>query len=273
MNDYHLHSFLCKHGEGEIYEYVEAAIGQGFAEIGFAEHIPIPGLDDPDGRMRPDEFPIYLNDINEARKKYPEIKIRLGIEADYMPERLDYLREFLLAHPFDFVIGSVHFLGEWDFTNPAHADRIDEFGVNETYQAYYRLLARAADSGLFDVIGHLDIPKKFGRLPTVDLTDEIDQVLAIMKERGLALDVNTSGLRKPIKEIHPAKNILQRACEIGVPVVIGSDAHRPAEVGYFIKETYALIQEIGYKQVCVFEKRKMLLVPIDEIQYSQSTIS
>jgi len=273
LNDYHLHSYLCKHGEGEIYEYVEAAIAKGLQEIGFAEHIPIPGLDDPDGRMLIDEFPIYLHDIREAQEKYPEITIRLGIEADYMPKYLDFLSEFLATYPFDFVIGSVHFIDDWDFTNPAHEHRTETFGVDNMYRAYYKLLAEAAENDLFDVIGHLDIPKKFGHRTTADLSDEIDHVLKTIKEHDLALDVNTSGKKKPVNEIFPSPEILEKAYSYDIPIVIGSDAHRPRDVGFYLPETYALVRKIGYTSTCIFEKRERQSVPIHEIHYSQSTIS
>ncbi len=256
MNDYHLHCYLCKHGEGEIHDYVEAALAKGLREIGFAEHMPVPGLHDPDGRMSMDEFPIYLRDVAEAQRNFPNIKIRLGIEAEYMPARLDFIRAFLLQYPFDFVIGSVHFLDDWDFTNPAHAHLFPKYGVDEAFQAYYRLLAEAAASGLYDVIGHFDIPKKFGHVPGKDLTEEIETALQVIKKGNLALDVNTSGLRKPVKEIHPSPAILRRAFALDIPIVIGSDAHSPKEVAYNFEETHSLVREIGYKHACSFEKRQ-----------------
>ncbi len=263
MNDYHLHSYLCKHGEGRIRDYVEAALAKGLREIGFAEHMPVPGLYDPDGRMTIEEFPVYLHDVAEAQRSYPDIKIRLGIEAEYMPSRLDFIRDFLAQHPFDFVIGSVHFLDDWDFTNPAHAHRFPDYGVDETFRAYYRLLAKAAASGLYDVIGHFDIPKKFGHVPAQDLSEEIERALQIIKKENLALDVNTSGLRKPVREIHPSPAILRRAFALGIPIVIGSDAHHPKEVAHHFAETCTVIREIGYQQACTFAQRKRLLVALD----------
>jgi len=263
MNDYHLHCYLCKHGEGEIQEYVAAAIAKGLQEIGFAEHMPVPGLRDPDGRMTIDEFPIYLRDVAEAQRRFPNIKIRLGIEAEYMPSRLDFIHSFLDQYPFDFVIGSVHFLDDWDFTNPAHAHKFPDYGVDATFRTYYRLLTDAAASGLYDIIGHFDIPKKFGHVPDGDLAEEIEVALLAVKRANLALDVNTSGLRKPVKEIHPSPAILRRAFALGIPIVIGSDAHSPKEVAYQFEETYALVKEIGYERTCTFAGRKRQFVRID----------
>ena len=91
MVDYHVHSVLCRHGDGEILEYVESAIDKGLSEIGFAEHIPIPELDDPTGRMQMQEWDTYVKDVTNAQQKYPEITIRFGIEADYLPAHMTFI--------------------------------------------------------------------------------------------------------------------------------------------------------------------------------------
>ena len=122
--DYHLHSRLCRHGDGEIYEYVEAAIEKGLSEIGFAEHIPVPDLDDPTGRMVIEDWDVYVKDVFDAKAKYPEIDIRFGIEADYLPGFMEYIEKFVHNYTFDYVIGSVHFIDDWDFSNPAHWHRL-----------------------------------------------------------------------------------------------------------------------------------------------------
>ncbi len=264
MNDYHLHTYLCKHGEGHVQDYVQAALQRGLSEIGFAEHIPIPGLDDPDGRMLLDEFEIYQSEIEKAQKDFPDIKIKMGIEADYMPKYMPFIESFLKQHPFDFIIGSVHFIDDWDFTNPAHAEKMNTFGVNETYRSYYRLLNEAANCGLYDIIGHFDIPKKFGKFASCDLTPEIETALDAIKKNNIALDVNTSGIRKTVGEIHPSPDILKKAFMRDIPVVIGSDAHRPQEVAFHFNETVALLTGIGYQHTVSYEKRKPKLTLITD---------
>lgn len=254
---------MCRHGEGHIYEYVETAIERGFDEIGFAEHIPIPGLHDPDGRMLIEEFPIYLQEIRDAQKKYSGITIRLGIEADFIPRYLDFVAKFLSEYPFDFVIGSVHFIDDWDFSHPDFIEKYHTFGIDETYKAYYNLLAEAASTGLFDVIGHFDQPKKFGHQPIADLTGEIENALSIIHEKNLVLDVNTAGKRKPVGEIYPSEDILRRAHELGIPVILGSDAHRPEDVGSHFSEARELLLRVGYKQQCAFRNREGILFPIE----------
>lgn len=256
LNDYHVHSHLCRHGEGKISEYVAAAVIQGMTEIGFAEHIPLPQIDDPDGRMHWSDFPLYYKEIEAAQKAFPEITIRIGLEADFFPEYVDYLSRFIADYPFDYIIGSIHFLGDWNFDHPKYVGRYHDYGIDSVYRDYYYLLRQAAGCGLFDIIGHFDLPKKYGYLPTIDLTDEIEMSLLEIHNNGLALDVNTSGLRKPSGEIYPSASILRRAKELDIPIVLGSDAHNPQEVGWHFQEVIALLREIGYTKIHSFEKRQ-----------------
>ncbi len=261
MIDYHIHSRLCRHAEGEIYQYVEAAIERGIREIGFAEHIPIPGLDDPTGRMVIEDWAVYVSDVFSAREAYPEITIRFGIEADYLPEFLPYVEDFLRAFPFDYVIGSVHFIGDWDFSNMAFRHRLQEIGVHELHRRYYALVSEAAASGLFDIIGHFDLPKRLaGALPE-ELTDVRDEALAAVRRAGLALDVNTSGLRKA-DDIYPAPPVLEQAFRLGIPITLGSDAHRPDEVAADFAPTVDRLKTIGYRDCLGFSQRKSYMVAL-----------
>ena len=261
MRDYHMHSHLCRHGQGEIFQYVESAIAKGVSEIGFAEHIPIPDLDDPTGRMRIDDWDRYVNDVMSAQKKYPEITIRFGIEADYLPAHMTFIEKFLSDYPFDYIIGSVHFVGDWDFSNPALAHRLGEIGVNRLHFLYYKLIEEAAATGLYDIIGHFDLPKKV-EPPTQDMTENIAAALRALEKYDLALDANTSGLRKEPGEVYPKKEILQQAFLLNIPVVLGSDAHKPSEVAADFQEIVNMLKSIGYEQTCVFEQRNRSFVDL-----------
>ena len=263
LQDYHVHSFYCRHGEGQIHEYVEQAIARGCSEIGFAEHIPIPALDDDEGRMAVASFPAYLRDVRKAQSLYPDIRIRLGLEADYIPEQMDYISRFIHDHPFDFVIGSVHFIDGWDFTNPLYLDRFAQHGVDETWRAYYHLVAEAADTGLYDIIGHFDIPKKYGHRPVADLSTDVRRALQAMSRNNLALDVNTSGRRRVTGEIHPSRDILKQALALGIPAVLGSDAHTPVDVASYFKETMQQLYDIGFRELCGFDKRMRFSFPLE----------
>jgi len=263
--DYHIHTALCRHGEGEVAEYVESALAMGLQEIGFSEHIPMPQIYDPTGRMHISEFPYYVKQIESARVKYPQICIRLGLEADYFPEHHDYIAEFIAGYAFDYVIGSVHFLGDWNFDHPDYISRYEEYGVDAVYRDYYALIRQTAASALFDSIGHFDLPKKFGHRPSCDLSDEVETTLQAIRDHGLALDVNTAGLRKPVGELYPSEEILNRAAEMGIPVMLGSDAHHPREVGWAFAATCCRLQELGFTSTVQLEQRRKKAVPLPDI--------
>ncbi|MBN1480996.1 histidinol-phosphatase HisJ family protein [candidate division KSB1 bacterium] len=262
MIDYHLHSYLCRHGHGDIYQYVESAIEKGLSEIGFAEHIPVPELDDPTGRMAIEDWDTYIDDVLAAQKNYPDIIVRLGVEADYLPPHMRFIEKFLAAYPFDYVIGSVHFVADWDFSNPALAHRLDEIGVNRLYTLYYQLIQEAADTGLYDIIGHFDLPKKTGVAPTDDISDNITAALVRLQKNDLVLDVNTSGLRKEPGEIYPGRDILEHAFQLNIPVTMGSDAHHPSEVAADFAKTRTMLKEIGYMTCSVFNQRQRTRVDL-----------
>ncbi len=257
-----MHTALCRHGEGDVADYVESALAMGLEEIGFAEHIPMPQIDDPSGRMSISEFPAYLRQIEAARLHYPQITIRLGLEADYIPEHREYIAEFIAGYAFDYVIGSVHFVGDWNFDHPACIDRYDTYGVDALYRDYYGLLREAAGSGLFDIIGHFDLPKKFGHRPVGDLSPDIETTLEVIRARGLALDVNTAGLRKPVRELYPSETILGRAAALGIRITLGSDAHHPGEVGFAFAEVCRRLRLLGFTEALRFERRLARATPL-----------
>ncbi|MDZ7371250.1 MAG: histidinol-phosphatase HisJ family protein [candidate division KSB1 bacterium] len=261
MVDYHVHCRLSRHGEGELFEYVEAAIRKQLTEIGFAEHIPIPELDDPTGRMPIEDWAEYVGSLFSAKERYSEITIRFGIEADYLPSHQPYIAAFVRAYPFDYVIGSVHFVSDWDFSNMDFRSRLEEFGAKELYRRYYLLLAEAASGGLYDVIGHFDLPKRLAPEMPAEMVPLRDAALQAVKRCGLALDVNTSGLRKA-DDIYPAPEILAQAFAMDIPITIGSDAHRPEEVAADFAATIERLKRIGYRSCLGFERRKPYRIPL-----------
>jgi histidinol-phosphatase (PHP family) len=172
--DYHTHTTRCGHAEGTMEAYVEAAIGAGIKEIGFSDHIPMYWLPadkrDPGIAMPMEELEAYVSDVLRLRDRYKEIPIRLGLEADFIPGKEEDLVRILQPYPWDYVIGSVHFIGEWDFDNPAKTNRYAEWDISELYAKFFTLEIMAAQSGLFDIMAHIDLIKKFGHRPSHDLS-------------------------------------------------------------------------------------------------------
>ncbi|HLA69735.1 MAG TPA: histidinol-phosphatase HisJ [Bacteroidota bacterium] len=255
--DYHTHTALCKHAEGSVEDYVRKAVELGLDEIGCSEHIPMPEKFDEVHRMDIEQYySEYAPVVGQLKEKYEaKLTVRRGIEADYYPGTEEWVRGFLKENPFDYVIGSVHFLGEWGFDDPIFVHHYDERDIDSTYEAYYEAIRKSARSGLFDIIGHCDLVKKFGHRPKKDMTEVVRETMKIIAEHGVCIEINTSGLRKPVREIYPSESILAMAKEFGVPLTLGSDAHSPEDVAKDFDKAVALVERYGGGKITVFEQR------------------
>lgn len=110
---------------------------------------------------------------------------------------------------------------------------------------------------MFDIMGHVDLVKKFGHRPSQDMTNEIEKTAKVFKETGVAVEINTAGLRKPVKEIYPSLAALKIYCKAGVPLTFGSDAHDPQDVGRDYDKAMDLAKSAGYKEYILFKQRKI----------------
>lgn len=229
--DSHLHTALCGHASGTPREYAQAALDAGLAGLCFTDHAPMPAWYDAPWRMRRDQLAQYVELIQGVQAEFAgRLEVRLGLEADFHPGTERYVERLLAAHDWDYVIGSVHYLGAWGFDNPEFEDEYAWRDLSEVYRDYYALVEGAARSGLFDAIGHLDLPKKFGH--TDPHGDAALKALDVIGAHGLSLDFNTAGWRKPVAEAYPAPDLVRAAVLRGIPFVLGSDAHAPGEVGF-----------------------------------------
>jgi histidinol-phosphatase (PHP family) len=259
--DYHMHTPLCRHATGEPVEYAKQAVAIGLDEIGFADHSPMRRDDFDNWRMRFDQLDEYVEKVRRARKDSPQLAIRLALEVDYLPGQEDWIRELAARHPWDYFIGSVHYVSDsWAIDDPQKLSEWKHRDAFEVWTVYFERLTQAAASGLFEIIGHADLPKKFGFKPGQDCTPLYEQFLGAAKKSGCALDVNTAGLRKECREIYPSRQILQLAFKSGVPITFGSDAHAPQEVGLNFTEAVQLARSAGYRQCCRFAGRERRLV-------------
>lgn len=262
--DYHTHTSLCKHGTGWVEDYVRQAARLGLDEIGCSEHIPMPERFDEAHRMDLDQYySVYAPSVTEVRDGFDgDIEIKRGIEADFFPGTEQWVTKFIGENDFDYVIGSVHFIGEWGFDNPVFVHQYEERDINATYAAYFEAIQQSATSGLFDIIAHCDLVKKFGHRPTGNLDRLIRDTMNVVRKNDLCIEVNTSGLRKPVREIYPSESILAMASELKIPLTLGSDAHDPADVGRDFDKASALIRKYGRGEIAVFRKRNRTMVPL-----------
>lgn len=245
LPDYHTHTARCGHASGEAADYVQAAREHGLVGIGIADHLPLLPEYDPELTMKMSDLPGYVEEVLALKTDFPGY-VLLGVEADYRPHTVSEVRALLAAHPFDYVIGSVHFLGDWAFDDPRTVSGYADRDIDEVWVEYLQLVGDAAESGLFTIMGHLDLVKKFGYRPTRVLDKELGRLVDRLAESGVLVEINTAGLHKPVGEAYPDPDLLRRLCEAGVPITFGSDAHQPGHVGRDFAHAVRLAQEAGY---------------------------
>lgn len=266
MIDYHLHTSRCGHARGEMPEYIEEARKKGLTEIGFSDHAPMYWLSreqrDPGLAMEEADFPGYIAEVLSLAESYPDVKVRLGVEVDYIPGYEEKAARMLSGYPFDYVIGSVHFIDGWAFDSPYQLEEYGRRDIREVYRQYFELVCRAAGSGLFDIMAHPDHVKKFGFQPGKALTDFYRQAARAFAGAGVCVEVNTAGLRWPAGEIYPSLEFLSLCRKEGVPAVTGSDAHSPDMVGLHFDLARDLLLEAGYTEVALFKGRQRRMVKI-----------
>lgn len=252
-----MHTPLCRHAQGEPSEYAAQAVKLGLKEIGFSDHSPMSRDDFDDWRMHASQLDEYVAAVEKARKDHPTLSIKLALEVDYLPGQEDWIRQLASRHPWDYFIGSVHYVSEtWAIDSPYTLAEWKHRDPLEVWTAYFERLTMAAESGLFEIIGHADLCKKFCFYPREDCTPLFEKFLQAAKRKDVAIELNTAGLRKDCKEIYPSRKIVEMASALGVPITFGSDAHAPAEVGLNFAEAIALARSAGYTHTRVFSHRQ-----------------
>ena len=261
--DYHMHTPLCRHATGAPTEYAAQALAVGLTEIGFSDHSPMPRDDFDEWRMYLRNLDEYVASVEAARRDHPQLTIKLALEVDFLPGQEGWIRELAAMHPWDYFIGSVHYVSDsWDIDNPYKLSEWKKRDAYEVWSVYFERLTQAAESGLFEIIGHADLPKKFGIYPTRDCTGLFATFLDAVAKHDVAMELNTAGLRKDCREIYPSPQIVQMAAARGIPITLGSDAHAPGEVGLNFAEALSLARGAGYQQACRFTRRRRELVAI-----------
>ena len=265
LPDYHMHTALCGHAEGTVADYRNAAGTLGIPEICFVDHAPNPDGYDSNHRMNLNEFGTY-QEMVAAEMDHQAPHVLFGIEADYYRGCETFLEKWLEVQDFDLVLGSVHFIDDWGFDNPDVKQVWNSVDIADTWRAYFKLVEKLADTRLFDVVSHLDIPKKFGYRPSEkDLKEMVQPVLDRVAEVGMGMELNTSGLRKPVGEIYPSALIVSLARERDIPICFGSDAHSPQDVGKDFPAALQLARDAGYTHYFRVRKRRKYLVPLPEV--------
>jgi histidinol-phosphatase (PHP family) len=271
LTDYHLHLRPDDSGEAGDYfsdenvdRYLAAAEEHGIDELGVSEHIyrftqALEIWDHPywEGQAA-DDLDAYVEFVRGT-------PLRLGIECDFVPGCEDRIAN-LLERDFDYVVGSIHFLGSRGAVDDRRYDAWDQIGdPDEVWSTYFRWQAELVRSGLFDIVSHPDLVKIWGDdrpRPQRDPRFHYEPLVEAISETGTAVEVSTAGLRKPVGEIYPARALAEMCVEAGADFALSSDAHAPDQVGFAYDQALEFLSSLGVERICVFEERQRRLEPV-----------
>ncbi len=263
--DYHTHTPLCLHAEGTPAEYVRAAVKAGLKEFGMADHAPMADEPFDAWRMKQAELPQYLSMIQEARDVAAPygLTVRCGMECDWMPGIEPWVEHIRSLHEWDYLIGSIHYLGEKEeFDSPLNLSFWEHTSVEDAWEQYWERYIQMATGGLFNILGHSDLIKKFGYRPAGDLRRYYEPALQAVKESGVCIELNTSGWHAKCAEQYPAVPFLRMAAQMNIPLTISSDAHLPEHVGRDFHQAAELAYECGFRQLTSFHQGQMSFYPL-----------
>ncbi|MFC1741226.1 histidinol-phosphatase HisJ family protein [Nanoarchaeota archaeon] len=259
LMDFHIHSNVSSDCKMSIREAYESAVEKGIKNICITNH------HEPSEVVKGD-FQQSLTDENLATyratvdelKKDGRVNIFFGIEMCYTEDEEEYIKEFLTKHSFDFVLGSLHYVDGIPVSHTEAREEAKDLDHGELYREYLRLLKKAIQTGLFDVIGHIDIYKKAISEPDFEsVRAEWEEVASLLVENDTGFEINTSWSRTVPDGMYPDIKILKVLLEKGVKkITLGSDAHHPEHLGRNFESVIKVLKDLGVKQVHIFNKRE-----------------
>lgn len=264
--DYHMHTHQCPDGHDPAEAMALAAARLGLTEMGISEHLDTSPTDEGFGCYNDAQVEAALARARQATDG--RVVVRKGVEVCYQPSLEEEARQAIArCTHVDYVIGSVHYLDS-QYPPP---EAFSEGQRDATYRRYLRDCLRLVQSGLFDILGHFEYLRRHDQRAGRSYdprryADEVEAVLRAVVERGMVLEVNSSGLRRPGGHWYPSRWTLKRYRALGgEAVTLGSDAHRAEDVGAGILEALHLLRELGFRHVVAFAGRKPRWVPIDRL--------
>lgn len=245
--------------------YRETAAERGIEELGVAEHVyrfrqALEVWEHPFWRTYAvDDLDDYCAFVRQ------ETDLKLGIEADFVPGREDRMANLLDARDWDYIVGSIHFVGDESLDTEEFSIWTQTASAERIWQRYFEMLAEAAQSGLFDILAHPDLVKVWGKdrpTPDGDLRRFYYPAMEVIADCDVAIEVSTAGFRKPVNEIYPAPAFLEMAIDAGKPLALSSDAHVPEQLGYEYDRAVEVLDSMGVKEIAVFENRTRRMEPL-----------
>ncbi|MFX1506562.1 MAG: histidinol-phosphatase HisJ [Promethearchaeota archaeon] len=265
---------MCNHATGTIEDYIKSAIELGLVEIGISDHFPMELLPEHFHiyAMTLNDFPNYIDEIKQLKLKYRHhIDVKISSEIDFFPEAFNGYKKLLSPYmdEFDYIIGSIHAI-PWRNHDAIPVDELEavplikELGVDRFHIEYYDNLLKMVKTGYYDIIGHLDLPKKYGLFPqdAEKIWQKILQVLDEIERSDLVVEINTSGLKRKAKQVYPSEKIIKELIQRKIPIVLGSDAHSPQAIAFKFKEVIEKTKQWGLTELSQFNGRARNAVKI-----------
>ena len=256
--DYHIHTNYSD-GTAVFEDYLEYARKEGLREIGFSDHLTLTEKQQP-WSMNPDLINDYCDKILKLKANNTDIIIRLGLEVDFLPGKEEEIERITKELPLDYLIGSVHYMGEGSVD--LGPEFYKEKDIDRLYESYFDLVSEAAETSLFDIMGHPDLVRIFRYFPANN-PEQLYRTLAInLKKSDVAIELNTNGMNKPLSNFYPDPNYLHLFREEGVPLCVNSDSHCPEDTAQYFNEAYTSVIKAGYSDMAIFDKRVRKMVPL-----------
>jgi len=265
--DLHTHHARCGHAAGTLEEVARDAFAAGIRVFGWSDHAPLfadpRDHPEPGTQMARSQWDGYLREALGVRRRLETelagFDIRLGVEADFLPGTEDAYRRALARDELDYVLGSVHEVGGRHIFKPRTFADLED--VDAFHEGYWQALRAAVESGLFDVVAHLDAIKAMVPAPHRDMAAEIEATLACIADAGIAVEINGSGLSKA-GELFPSPAIVAALVRRDVPITLGSDAHRSEQLARGFAESAALLRRLGRQRVVTFRRHEPVWIEL-----------
>ncbi|MBN1202551.1 MAG: histidinol-phosphatase HisJ family protein [Anaerolineae bacterium] len=254
--DYHVHCHISPDSQATMAAMCQSALDQGISEIVFTDHFDRACFD----TYQPDK---YFEELDAVRRAFgPQgLTVRAGVELGEMHRYADVVQPVLDAWPYDFVLCGVHWIADYCVHD---MDYFRAHPPEETIPAYFAELASTARAGGFDVLSHADVFKRtaydvYGRFDITEWEDLVRPVWQACIDNNIGIEINSSGLRKPVGQPHPSLEAVRWYREMGGErLTIGSDSHRPVHVGAGLDTALDIARAAGFTRLCSFEKRQLV---------------
>lgn len=252
--DYHVHAIGHEHRlhtKENIEQYLDYARQNKVIEIGFADHC----------RYLYEKLDLTL--YEDIKKNTTDIAVKIGLEVDYYPDQLEEIVKKVAFYDYDFIIGSVHYIGKWMFDSDKERREYENWDHDKLYERYISLVTESARNDFYDILGHIDLIKIFGITPKKNKAEDIfAPYLKQIAKTGLVVEINTNGRYKPVGEIYPAPAIVDLLYQNNIGITLSSDAHHPEETGRDLAMALEMAKKAGYQKFASFTKRKVSFISL-----------